>query len=86
MFKIALVVARKGEVLSSATAERHGWIAEAARGTRGFGYDPIFIGQDTYGKTYAEIDPVRKNLKSHRKEVMDHLFFWLSKHMEIFNP
>jgi hypothetical protein len=29
---------------------------------------------------------VRKNLKSHRKRVMDELFFWLSKHLEIFEP
>ncbi|MGC4120626.1 MAG: non-canonical purine NTP pyrophosphatase [Myxococcales bacterium] len=83
-FKTAAVLARGDQVLFSATAESHGWIAEEARGTKGFGYDPVFVGQDTFGKTYAEIDPVRKNLKSHRKRVMDELFFWLSKHLEIF--
>ncbi len=84
-FKTAAVLAKGDQVLFSATAESHGWIAEQARGDRGFGYDPVFVGQDTFGKTYAEIDPVRKNLKSHRKRVMDELFFWLSKHLEIFD-
>ncbi|HEY3448574.1 MAG TPA: non-canonical purine NTP pyrophosphatase [Myxococcales bacterium] len=92
LFRTAAVLAtasaragRGAEVLFSATAESHGWIAQEARGDRGFGYDPVFVGQDTFGKTYAEIDPVRKNLKSHRKRVMDELFFWLSKHTDVFD-
>lgn len=86
MFRTAVAVARGQDLLFAAVAESHGWISEEARGDRGFGYDPVFVGQDTFGKTYAEIDPVRKNLKSHRKRVMDELFFWLSKHLEIFDP
>lgn len=85
LFRTAVALARGSEVLFSAVAESHGWIADEARGARGFGYDPVFVGQDTFGKTYAEIDPVRKNLKSHRKRVMDELFFWLSHHLEIFD-
>ena len=69
-FVVRLVVAHKGEVLFEAGGEAHGWISEEARGTHGFGYDPIFVGQDTFGKTYAEIDSVRKNLRSHRKQVL----------------
>ena len=84
-FRVAVVLARRGEVLFNASAESHGWIADEPRGTRGFGYDPLFVGQDTFGKTYAEIDPVRKNLKSHRKRVMDELFFWLSRNLEVFD-
>jgi XTP/dITP diphosphohydrolase len=86
LFRTAVALARGKDLLFSAVAESHGWIAESAKGERGFGYDPVFVGQDTFGKTYAEIDPVRKNLKSHRKRVMDELFFWLSKHLEIFEP
>lgn len=85
-FKTAAVLAKGGAVLFSASAESHGWVSEEAKGDKGFGYDPVFVGQDTFGKTYAEIDPVRKNLKSHRKRVMDELFFWLSKHLEVFDP
>jgi XTP/dITP diphosphohydrolase len=83
VFHVALVVARPGEVIFTARAERHGWIADEARGARGFGYDAIFVGQDTYGKTYAELDPVRKNLRSHRKKVLDELFLWASQHRDV---
>lgn len=42
-----------------------GVITEKPRGTKGFGYDPIFlpVGQD---KTFAEMDPSLKNSVSHR--------------------
>lgn len=79
VFQVVLVVARPGEVLFHAHAACHGWIAEGARGDRGFGYDPIFVGQDTFGRTFAELDPVRKNLRSHRKRVLDELFMWASQ-------
>jgi XTP/dITP diphosphohydrolase len=42
-----------------------GAIAPAARGTGGFGYDPIF-GVGAAGKTMAELEASEKNLKSHR--------------------
>jgi len=83
MFKIVLVVASPNKVLFEASGECHGWIAEEARGTNGFGYDSIFIGQDTFGKTFAELDTPRKNLRSHRKRVLDELFMWASQHTEL---
>lgn len=83
VFKVVLVVARPGEVLFSASGECHGWIADEARGAGGFGYDPIFVGQDTYGRTFAELDPVRKNLRSHRKRVLDELFMWASQNRSL---
>jgi len=43
----------------------HGRIAQAARGTAGFGYDPIFI-PDGHEVTVAELGPVWKNRMSHR--------------------
>jgi XTP/dITP diphosphohydrolase len=47
--------------------EVRGTIAEAPRGTRGFGYDPIFIATgDT--ATFGEIDPDEKHAKSHRAD------------------
>ncbi len=44
-----------------------GEIVWPARGSKGFGYDPIFqaIGDD---KTFAEIDPAEKHAKSHRAD------------------
>lgn len=73
---VHLVVARPGVVMFEARGEAHGWIAEGPRGTNGFGYDPIFVGQDTFGKTYAELDSMRKNLRSHRKRVLAEFGLW----------
>jgi len=42
-----------------------GRIALAARGTGGFGYDPLFEPLDAPG-TAAELTPAEKNLRSHR--------------------
>ena len=43
----------------------HGEIAQAPRGTGGFGYDPLFLVAGT-GKTAAELAPAEKNRISHR--------------------
>lgn len=42
-----------------------GWIAREARGTAGFGYDPLFI-VDAQGRTMAELADLEKNAISHR--------------------
>lgn len=81
-FKVVLIVAEGETILFEASAESHGWIADEPKGTNGFGYDPIFVGQDTFGKTYAELDPVRKNLRSHRKKALNELYAWLSQNLE----
>lgn len=82
MFKVVLMVAdASGEVLFQASGEAHGWITEQCRGTNGFGYDPIFVGDDTFGKTYAELDPVRKNSRSHRRRVLSEFQAWLGKYL-----
>ena len=46
-----------------------GAIAEAARGTGGFGYDPIFVPEGQTG-TMAEIPPDTKNRISHRARAL----------------
>jgi XTP/dITP diphosphohydrolase len=46
-----------------------GRIAQAARGQRGFGYDPIFEIPDL-GCTLAEVEPAVKNRLSHRAAAM----------------
>ena len=40
------------------------------RGSRGFGYDPIFT-PDGYGITFGEMDPAEKNRISHRARAFD---------------
>src|SRR4029453_2071912 len=76
------VATPEGEILFKGSGESHGWIAEEMRGDKGFGYDPIFVGATTYGKTYAEIDSMRKNLRSHRKDVLDRFQAWLGQDLK----
>ena len=43
-----------------------GSVAEQRRGTGGFGYDPVFIPDETPERTLAELSPAQKNQVSHR--------------------
>jgi XTP/dITP diphosphohydrolase len=43
-----------------------GRIADAERGERGFGFDPLFVPDDGDGRTFAEITAEEKNAVSHR--------------------
>jgi XTP/dITP diphosphohydrolase len=52
-------------ILMHATGTLEGTIAEAPRGTHGFGYDPIFIPKGS-SKTLAEMTQAEKNAISHR--------------------
>lgn len=48
----------------------NGSIAEAERGTEGFGYDPVFCPEEGGGKTFAELGVDVKNRISHRARAM----------------
>jgi XTP/dITP diphosphohydrolase len=52
-------------ILLHATGTLEGTIADAPRGTHGFGYDPIFIPKGS-SKTLAEMTQAEKNAISHR--------------------
>ena len=43
-----------------------GTIAPEARGSSGFGYDPVFIPDEGDGRTFAEMDAAEKHELSHR--------------------
>ena len=45
--------------------EAHGRLVWPPRGDRGFGYDPIFIGEGM-SETFGELDPKLKDSISHR--------------------
>jgi XTP/dITP diphosphohydrolase len=64
---IALVDAGGNESIFQGRCE--GTLAPEPRGTRGFGYDPAFIPEDTSpgdDRTMAELTPAEKNAISHR--------------------
>jgi XTP/dITP diphosphohydrolase len=69
-FVSAVVIADSNrEILNVSVGECEGRIAVAARGHRGFGYDPVFIpnGGDL---TFAELKPEIKNQISHRAHAL----------------
>lgn len=70
-FEVCFTVMRNGIELFKITKQSHGFVIDELKGKNGFGYDPIFVGNDTFGKTYAELDSARKNLKSHRKAALN---------------
>lgn len=76
-FEVCFVVSQNGKILFKVKSKSNGYVIEELRGNNGFGYDPLFVGVDTYDKTYAELDSARKNLRSHRKKVLRELAFWL---------
>ena len=71
---IALIMNRK-EYLFEGTVS--GGIIETARGTEGFGYDPVFVPQG-YSKTFAELPLSEKNAISHRSEAFRKLLHFLT--------
>lgn len=56
----------------------HGTLVFPARGSQGFGYDPIFVPE---GKTltFAEIPLEEKQAMSHRAHAFEHFTQWLDK-------
>jgi XTP/dITP diphosphohydrolase len=72
---LALVGFDENEYLFEGVFE--GSIAEAPKGTNGFGYDPVFIANET-GRTAAELAPQEKNRISHRAHALEALKAFLS--------
>ena len=54
-----------------------GKIIAERKGTKGFGYDPVFV-PDGSDKTFAEMDMAGKNKFSHRKKAMEKLLTFLN--------
>jgi XTP/dITP diphosphohydrolase len=50
----------------AAIGEVDGVIATEARGTGGFGYDPVFVPVEGDGRSFAEMTPTEKHALSHR--------------------
>jgi XTP/dITP diphosphohydrolase len=63
-FRCAVALARPSVIVATAEGTCEGSIAFAAAGSRGFGYDPVFLLPD--GRTMAELTPDEKDRISHR--------------------
>jgi len=66
-FRCVIAVAWPGGPLELHSGACEGRITEAARGSNGFGYDPVFFIPEM-GRTMAELSPEEKNRVSHRSE------------------
>jgi XTP/dITP diphosphohydrolase len=75
-FVAALAVAASGRVVFEATGVVEGEITRAAKGTAGFGYDPIFL-YPPYGRTLAEATEEEKLRVAHRGKAFRALARWL---------
>lgn len=71
MSVIALIDA-SGMVFTG-TGACEGAIGHEERGEHGFGYDPLFLPEDTPGRTMAELEPEEKNAISHRFHALEDL-------------
>lgn len=71
-FRSSVVLVRGDEVLSG-EGDCEGRVGHAPRGDGGFGYDPLFLPDDTPGKTMAELTAAEKNAISHRFHALEDL-------------
>lgn len=65
---VIAVVGPGGEAWSEGSCE--GTIAEAPKGTNGFGYDPLFLPDAEPGRSMAELSMAEKNAISHRARAL----------------
>jgi XTP/dITP diphosphohydrolase len=60
--------------------KQRGQILRARRGTGGFGYDPIFLGEGE-SRTNAELSPAEKDAISHRGKALRELAKVIAKEL-----
>jgi XTP/dITP diphosphohydrolase len=71
-FHCVLALAHNGEVVAVFEGTVEGQITERPRGSRGFGYDPIFV-PNGFERTFGELTPAEKNQLSHRARASEKL-------------
>lgn len=71
-FHSSVVLVRGDEVLRG-DGDCEGTVGREPRGEHGFGYDPLFLPEETPGRTMAELALDEKNLISHRFHALEDL-------------
>jgi XTP/dITP diphosphohydrolase len=77
-FIAALASVDRGQVVYETTGVVEGEIADAPRGSGGFGYDPIFL-YPPYGRTLAEVSEAEKIAVAHRGVAFRKFARWLAE-------
>ena len=71
-----VALASGGRIVGTYRGEAEGRLLREFRGTRGFGYDPIFM-PEGYRETFGEMHPAKKNAMSHRMRAFEKLIVGL---------
>lgn len=77
-FRSVIVYKEKGRKAKVFIGTCQGMISHEERGTKGFGFDPIFIPSGS-NKTFGEMDVREKNRYSHRGKSIEMLAKYLRK-------
>jgi XTP/dITP diphosphohydrolase len=77
-FRTCVIVRRPDGTEVVVEGSCSGTITEAERGTRGFGYDAVFVPDDGDGRTFAEMTEEEKHALSHRGRAFRNLLTALS--------
>ena len=76
-FKSVIAFVDINKEIKTFVGQVDGTVSEEARGSEGFGFDPIFVPNEIPGKTFSEIPLEQKNKISHRsrslKKFMEYL-------------
>lgn len=75
-YECCIAIASEKGLHKAACGLCEGRLLLAARGSKGFGYDSLFIKHD-YNKTFAEVEDEIKNRISHRRKALDRLMITL---------
>lgn len=77
--RFVCVIALVGSGVSKTfTGTCAGLLADAPRGTNGFGYDPVFI-EPSSGRSFAELTRAEKAAISHRGRALQQMKSWLQQ-------
>jgi XTP/dITP diphosphohydrolase len=77
-FRCVIALAKAGQLVQTFEGVIEGKIVHVARGTGGFGYDPVFQ-PNGFDKTFAELPAETKNEISHRARAIRALLQFLAK-------
>lgn len=78
-FSCVMAFARPDEKTQVFEGRVDGRIAQAKKGSGGFGYDPIFVPDEGDGRSFAEFDGAEKNKISHRGRALRKFLEYLQK-------
>jgi XTP/dITP diphosphohydrolase len=74
-YRCVLALAKGGEIIQSFDGVCEGTLALSAKGTGGFGYDPLFIPQG-YARTFGQLGAKTKANLSHRALALKAFLAW----------